>query len=62
MFSLHHSVGVSLSDIKQEFDDKGLVNRDHILIADGETGINLEQALCYKLWEDGVSLKGRNKD
>ncbi|MCP5014652.1 MAG: hypothetical protein GY938_05135, partial [Ketobacter sp.] len=75
MFPLHHSVGVSLSDIKQELDDKGLVNRNHILIADGETGIHLEfkgyriqmcafhfeQALCYKLWEDGMSLKERKE-
>jgi hypothetical protein len=75
MLPLHHSVGVSLSDIKKELDEKGLVNKEHILVADGETGIHLEfkgyriqmcafhfeQALCYKLWEGGMSLKERKK-
>lgn len=76
MIPIHHSVRVPLSKIKMDLEGKGLlVSNKHILIADGEIGIHrefnrykiqmcafhFEQAICYKLWEDGMTLKERKK-
>lgn len=76
MIPIHHSVGVSIADIKVELENKGILKkRSHIIVADGEAGIHrefvgykiqmcafhFEKAICYKLWEDKMTLKERKK-
>ena len=73
MHLLHHSVGISVSEIKEELKNKGLLRKDHIIIADGETGIHrsfneyriqmcafhFEMNLGYQLWSDGLKFSDR---
>ena len=73
MYVLHHSVGYSLSQIKTELKENGLLLPKHIIIADGERGIHtqfkehpiqmcafhFEQNLGYQLWSDGLTMNER---
>lgn len=73
MHLLHHSVGIGISVIKEELKSKGLLRNEHIIIADGETGIHrsfkeyriqmcafhFELNLCYQLWADGMKFSER---
>lgn len=73
MFPLHHSVQVPLADIRKELEDRKIITKRHVIVADGETGIHrqfkgyriqmcafhLEKGVCYKLWQDGMSLSDR---
>jgi hypothetical protein len=73
MFPLHHSVQVPLAGIRKELEDRKVITKKHVIVADGETGIHrqfkgyriqmcafhLEKGVCYKLWQDGMSLSDR---
>lgn len=73
MIPLHHSVQVPLADIRKELEARKVIIKKHVIVADGETGIHrrfkgyriqmcafhLEKGVCYKLWQDGMSLSDR---
>ena len=75
MYPLHHSVGLSLSNIKKELLSQKLLNKNHIIVADGERGIHsqfkgfkiqmcafhFERHVGYTLWEEGMCLEGRKE-
>lgn len=73
---LHHSVGLSVKEIKAELDSKKLISKEkHIVVADGETQIHtafkgyriqlcawhFEGTILYHLWKGGMSKKERNE-
>ena len=75
MFPLHHSVHVPLADIRKDLEGGKIITKKHIFVADGETGIHrqfkgyrfqmcafhFEKGVCYKLWQDGMSLSERRE-
>ena len=75
MIPLHHSVGFSISEIKKELENKRLLKKHHIIVADGETDIHkqfngykiqmcafhFEQNICYACWKDGMPLEERKE-